>query len=68
MSGDVSTNDAFGHGTHIAGIIAGNGYTLNIQLPGRLSRHRAGSKIINLRALDSTGAGTDGAVIAYITA
>ena len=26
VSGDASTDDAFGHGTHLAGIIAGNAY------------------------------------------
>src|SRR5713226_6396075 len=67
VSGDSSTADAFGHGTHIAGIIAGNAYTSSTSYYLGVYRGIAPeAKIINLRVLDSTGAGTDSAVIAAI--
>ena len=64
VSGDSSTNDAYGHGTHIAGIIGGNGsnstgsYIVRGLAPG--------ANIVNLRVLDGNGMSTDSAVIAAI--
>src|SRR5216684_3538128 len=67
VSGDSSTGDAFGHGTHIAGIIAGNAYISSTSYyPGVYRGIAPEAKIINLRALDSTGLGTDSSVIAAI--
>ncbi len=67
VSGDSSTADAFGHGTHIAGIIAGNAYTSSTSnYPGVYRGIAPEAKIINLRVLDSTGASTDSSVIAAI--
>jgi serine protease AprX len=64
---DTSTNDAYGHGTHVAGIIAGNGQDSQ---GDRYSQQFTGlapnANIINLRVLDSTGSGTDSQVIAAI--
>ena len=62
-----SANDQFGHGSHVAGIIAGTGnkstgsnylYTLK-GIADNVS-------LIDLRALDQNGAGTDSQVIAAI--
>lgn len=59
--------DRFGHGTHVAGLIAGNGaqstgknfvYTYRGVAPN--------ANLINLRVLDQNGAGTDSSVIAAI--
>ena len=67
VSGDSRTDDVYGHGTHVAGIVGGNGtastgpsyiYTFRGIAPK--------SKLINLRVLDSTGHGTDSAVIGAI--
>jgi serine protease AprX len=67
VAGDSSTADAFGHGTHIAGIIAGNGYSSSSSnYPGVYRGVASEAMIINLRALDSTGAGTDSSVIGAI--
>jgi serine protease AprX len=67
LPGDNSTDDGYGHGTHVAGIIAGNGssstgpsYTYTVK---GISPN---VNLINLRVLDSTGAGTDSDVIAAI--
>src|SRR5579859_7435702 len=63
-----TTSDPFGHGTHVAGIVAGNSYdSLNLyNYPGVYRGLAPEANIINLRVLDSTGAGTDSAVIAAI--
>jgi len=67
VAGDSSTGDAFGHGTHIAGIVAGNGYLSSTSNYPCVYRGIASeAKIVNLRVLDSTGAGTDSSVIAAI--
>ncbi len=59
--------DGYGHGTHVAGIIGGNGY--NSTGPAdflTLKGIAPNVHLINLRVLDSNGQGTDSAVIAAI--
>jgi len=69
VPGDFSSGDAFGHGTHISGIIAGNAYTSSTSYyPGVYRGIAPEAKIINLRALDSNGAGTVSSVISAIQA
>ena len=59
--------DSYGHGTHVAGIAAGNGTNSNGQSYTRTFKGVApNANIIDLRVLDSTGAGTDSRVIAAI--
>jgi serine protease AprX len=65
---DPGTNDPFGHGTHVAGLIAGNG----VASSGNSFRYTVrgiapGANIINLRVLDERGNGSDSAVIAAIS-
>ena len=62
VSGESTTDDLYGHGTHVAGIAAGNGRCL----PGLyidMSGIAPDAKIINLRVLDARGQGKDSAVI-----
>ena len=54
--------DLYGHGTHVAGIIAGNGSLSGGQYEGVAP----GAHLVDLRALDQNGAGTDSTVIAAI--
>jgi len=54
--------DLYGHGTHVAGIIAGNGYLSGGQYAGVAPA----ANLIDLRALDANGGGTDSTVIAAI--
>lgn len=63
---DPSTNDAYGHGTHVAGIIAGNGHDSVGGYPTQYVGVAPNANIINLRVLDANGAGTDSQVIAAI--
>lgn len=58
------TDDLYGHGTHVAGIIAGNAAasscpSCDIALQGIAPN----AKILNFHALDQNGAGTDTSVI-----
>jgi serine protease AprX len=68
FTGTATTNsngakyDLYGHGTHVAGIIAGNGYLSG----GHYSGVAPEANLIDLRALDANGAGTDSTVIAAI--
>ena len=54
--------DLYGHGTHVAGIIGGNGNLSGGQYEGVAP----GVNLVDLRALDENGAGTDSTVIAAI--
>lgn len=54
--------DLYGHGTHVAGIIGGNGYISG----GEYEGVAPGVSLVDLRALDANGAGTDSTVIAAI--
>jgi serine protease AprX len=63
------TDDGYGHGTHVAGIIGGNGKdstcpTCNVAIRGIAPN----VSLINLRALDNNGQGSDSTVIAAIQA
>ena len=54
--------DLYGHGTHVAGIVGGNGYLSNGQYAGVAP----GVTLIDLRVLNSFGVGNDSMVIAAI--
>jgi serine protease AprX len=54
--------DLYGHGTHVAGIIGGNGYLSG----GNYNGVAPGVNLVDLRALDLNGAGSDSTVIAAI--
>jgi serine protease AprX len=66
VAGDPSTNDAYGHGTHVAGIIAGNGRDSKTGYAQQYLGIAPNANIINLRVLDANGCGTDSQVIAAI--
>jgi serine protease AprX len=54
--------DLYGHGTHVAGIVGGNGYLSS----GSYIGVAPAVTLVDLRALDENGAGTDSTVIAAI--
>jgi serine protease AprX len=68
VAGDTKTTDAYGHGTHVAGLIggtgkssgSGNGYAATY------AGVAPNVNLINLRVLDLNGVGTDSQVIAAI--
>ena len=66
VSGDATTNDAYGHGTHVSGIAAGNGHDSASGYATQYVGIASNANIINLRVLDGTGTGTDSQVIAGI--
>jgi serine protease AprX len=64
---NTNTQDTFGHGTHVAGIIAGSGLdSTGSQYTRTFHGVAEGVSLIDLQVLDSTGAGTDSGVIAAI--
>ena len=63
----VNPDDHYGHGSHVAGILAGNGAKSALPNSTYLVRGIApNAKIISLKALNDAGNGTDSAVIAAI--
>ena len=69
VPGVTSTADQYGHGTHVAGIVAGNGTASSATGSFKTFLGIApNAKIINLRVLDAKGVGTDSNVINAIDA
>ena len=65
--GSVGAFDLYGHGSHVAGILAGNGYkSTGANYSYTFKGVAPGVNLINLRVLDKNGAGTDSQVIAAI--
>jgi len=63
----ANSQDAFGHGTHVAGIIAGSGANSTGSSYFRTFKGVApGVNLIDLQVLDQNGVGTDSNVIAAI--
>ena len=66
VAGETTTADLYGHGTHVAGIIAGVGRCAESNRTKTFRGIAPDAKIISLRVLNAEGAGTDSAVIAAI--
>ncbi|HZS28232.1 MAG TPA: S8 family serine peptidase [Candidatus Angelobacter sp.] len=67
VPGDSKTTDAYGHGTHIAGLIAGDGLSSTGPLFSQTFKGIApNAQIVNLRVLNANGSATDSSVIAAI--
>jgi serine protease AprX len=62
INGTQTVYDDYGHGTHVAGIIAGNGYDSS----GARSGIAPGARLVVLKVLDGTGRGRTSDVIAAI--
>src|SRR3989449_4976234 len=63
VTGDPSTNDGFGHGTHIAGIIAGKGSAASGITSLYTGGVAYGANLINVRVLNNEGRGLTSDVI-----
>jgi serine protease AprX len=66
VTGDTGTTDTFGHGTHVAGIIAGNPPPVNGIAPEYAGGIAPGASLINVRVLGADGSGLTSDVIAGI--
>jgi len=60
VDGNPNPHDDFGHGTHVAGIIAGNGYDTN----GQKSGVAPDANLVILKVLDANGGGSISNIIA----
>ena len=68
VPGNSSAADQYGHGTHIAGLIAGDGLSSTGFIYSKTFTGIApGANIVNLRVLDANGSATDSTVIAAIS-
>ena len=63
VTGDSSTADAYGHGTHVAGIIAGSATITTPLYNGGIA---PGAQLVNVRVLNAAGGGLTSDVIAGI--
>ena len=69
LPGNTDVHDYYGHGTHVAGLVGGDGARSSGSNSIYLIRGIAPNvKLINLRVLDNNGNGTDSNVIAAIQA
>src|SRR5260370_6177112 len=69
VPGATDASDYYGHGTHVAGIIASAGwFSSGSHFSHTFKGIAPNANIINLRALDQNGVGTDSSVIAAIDA
>jgi len=66
VTGDPAVTDAFGHGTHVAGIIAGTASAAAYVTPLYTGGIAPNAKIINVRVLGADGTGLVSDVIAGI--
>ncbi|PYT24830.1 MAG: hypothetical protein DMG57_27215 [Acidobacteria bacterium] len=67
VPGNADASDYFGHGTHVAGIVASAGWSSTGHNFSHTFKGIApNANIINLRVLDQNGMGTDSSVIAAI--
>ena len=66
IAGDPSVGDAFGHGTHVAGIIAGNATAARSVTPLFTGGLAPGVQLVNVRVLGADGVGRTSDVIAGI--
>ncbi len=62
FTGENRVDDPYGHGTHVAGIAAGNGRISN----GKYTGIAANANIINLRVLNKTGTGSAAALLSAL--
>jgi serine protease AprX len=69
VRGTTDASDFYGHGTHVAGIIASAGwFSSGSHFSHTFKGIAPNANIINLRALDQNGVGSDSSVIAAIDA
>ena len=66
VTGDTVVSDTYGHGTHVAGIIAGTGSPAASVTPLYNGGIAPGAQIINVRVLGANGTGLTSDVIAGI--
>jgi serine protease AprX len=66
VPGDPSVEDGFGHGTHVAGIIAGNGWVARNVTALYNGGIAPGAQLVSIRVLGADGVGRTSDVIAGI--
>lgn len=62
----TSTADEYGHGTHVASIVAGDGVSSLLLDTGKYHGMAPSADLLNLRVLDKNGVGKDSYVIAAL--